>query len=235
MNASTALTAIRKGWYLVLAGILGSISVAVALEASADPFYQSAATYIVTPIQNPVDPDVIQESIRTLDDARSRAIVATFAEVLESGGIHREAASTVGIDEPTVADYEFSAVILPEANVVELTVQGPVPQATVLLSGAVGSLGAARFSDLYQIYDIVLLDPPAIPTAPANTPFLQTLVMAGALGLLAGAALALLWGAPRVRREQQRQRRLLSYAVSEEPSVVTHIRTREDQRAAGSG
>ena len=76
---------------------------------------------------------------------------------------------------------------------------------------------------------------PSTPTSPANTPLMQALVMAAALGSLAGAALALLWGAPQVRREQSRQRRLLSYAVSEEPSVVTPLRHREDHRAAGSG
>ena len=50
-----------------------------------------------------------------------------------------------------------------------------------------------------------------------------------------GSALALLWGAPQVRRIQQRERRLLSYSVSGEPSVVTPLRNREDQQAAGSG
>jgi len=177
---------------------------------------------------------VVQESIRTLDDARSRAIIATFAEVLDSSGIHAEAARGVGIAELAVSDYNFSSAILPEANVVELTILGPVAHATVLLSGAVGNLAAERFSELYQIYDIVLLDPPLTPTSPANTPLLQTLVMAGALGTLAGAALALLWGAPKVRKVKQRERRLLAYGVSEQPSVVTPLR-REDHRAAGSG
>lgn len=235
MDASTALLAIRRAWYLVLAGVIGAMATAFALHAMAEPFYETVGSYVVTPAQNPTDPGAVQESIRTLDDARSRAIVATFAEVLDSSGIQAAAAENVGIQGLSADDYDFSAVILPEANVVELTVRGPRPQATVLLSGAVGDLAAARFSELYQIYDIVLLDAPATPTEPANTPLMQQLVMAAALGMLAGAALALLWGAPKVRRIQQRERRLLSYAVSEEPSVVTPLRNREDQQAAGSG
>ncbi len=234
MDASTALRAIRRGWFFVLLGVVGAVGAAVALHASVEPFYQSSATYVVSPIQDSGDSAAVQESIRTLDDARSRAIVATFAEVLDSGGIHAEAVDAVGIAGLSVSDYDFATAILPEANVVELTVRGPEAYATVLLSDAIGTLAAERFSDLYQIYDITLLDPPAVPTSPANTSLMQTLVMAAALGVLAGAALALLWGAPKLRRVHQREQRLLSYTVSEQPSVVTPLR-REDHRAAGSG
>lgn len=196
MDASSALRAIRRGWYLVVLGVIGAVAAAAVLNLTADPIYETSSTYIVTPSLDTTNSDAVQESIRTLDDARSRAIVATYAEVLESGSLHTEAALTVGIDEITAKDYEFQAAILPEANVVELTIRGPVPQATVLLSGAVGAMAAERFSELYQIYGIVLLDAPATPTSPANTPLLQALVMAAALGSLAGAALALL-GVPR--------------------------------------
>lgn len=235
MDSITALRAIRRGWYLVVVGIVAAIGITYFMQSSVEPFYETRATYIVSPVQDSTDSGLVQESIRTLDDARSRAIVATFAEVLVSGGIHAEAARLIGVDDLVVADYDFSSAILPEANVVELTVRGPQSSTAVLLSSAAGDLAAERFSELYQIYDIVLLDPPVTPTSPANTPLMQMLVMAGALGLLAGSALALLWGAPRVRKVQQRERRLLSYAVSEDPTVVTHLRSREDQRAAGSG
>jgi uncharacterized protein involved in exopolysaccharide biosynthesis len=235
MDAATALAAIRRGWFLVFVGVLGALAGAFALHITEEPYYETVSTYIVTPVQDTPNPDLVQESIRTLDDARSRAIVATFAEVLESGSVHEEAAASAGIEGIDVADYDFESVILPEANVVQLTVRGPIPQATVLLSTAAGTLSAERFSELYQIYDIVLLDAPEAPLAPANPSLTQTMLTAGALGILAGAALALLWAAPRMRKERMRQRRLLSYAVSETPSVVTPLHGREDQRAAGSG
>ena len=235
MDVTTALRAMRRAWYLVLAGAVGAVVVSFAPPVLAAPFHETSSTSVVPPAHPPPAPAAGHASLRTLDDARSRAIVATFAEVLTSSGIQEAAAENVGIEGLSASDYSFSAVILPEANVVELTVRGPRPQAAVLLSGAVGDLAAARFTELYQIYDIVLLDAPPTPSDPANTPLLQQLVMAAALGLLAGSALALLWGAPQVRRIQQRERRLLSYSVSEESSVVTPLRNREDQQAAGSG
>ena len=235
MDASTVLRAIKKGWYFVLLGLLGAAAVAIAINASAEPFYESSARYIVAPAKDPVDPGTVGEGIRTLDDARSRAIVATFAEVLGSGTIHQEAARSLGLDELTSADYSYRSAILPEANVIELTVRGPNPQMTVLLSGTVGGSASEKFTELYQIYDIVLLDAPTTPTAPSNPTLLQTLVMSGALGLLAGGALALLWGAPKVRREQRMHRRLSSYTTPEQASVVTPLHSREDRRATGAG
>ncbi|MCB2223819.1 MAG: hypothetical protein KQH83_06545 [Actinobacteria bacterium] len=236
MDAATAFQAIRRGWYLVVVGVCAAVGAGVLLHATAAPYYETSATYIVSPVQDTANPDLVQESIRTLDDARSRAIVATFAEVLQSGSVHEEAVRTLGIDGITTDDYEFSSVILPEANVVQLTVGGPEAQTAVLLASSTGALSAERFSALYQIYDIVLLDAPALPTGPSNPSLFQTLFMAGALGSVAGAALALLWGLPRLRRERARQRRLLSYAVSEAPSsVVTPLHSRKEHRAAGSG
>jgi len=235
MDASTALRAIRKGWYFVMLGLLGAVAVAMTMQASAEPFYESSARYVVAPVKNPTDPGTVEQSIRTLDDARSRAIVATFAEVLGSGTIHQEAARTLGLDEFAGAGYTFRSAILPEANVVELTVRGPAPQMTVLLSGAVGGSAAEKFTELYQIFDIVLLDAPTIPTSPSNPTLVQTLVMSGALGLLAGATLALLWGAPKVRRQQRMHRRLSTYVTPDQSAVVTPLHRREDHRATGAG
>jgi uncharacterized protein involved in exopolysaccharide biosynthesis len=230
MDTSTALRAILKGWYFVALGALAAIAIAVYLEATALPVYESSATYIISPTLD--DPTVdVGDSVNTLDDARSRAIVATYAEILSSDAVHIEAVTSLGLDTGALADYEFKAAILPEANVVELTVVGPSPQITVLLSAAVGGIGSERFVALYQIYDVGLLDPAVAPTTPSNPTLVQTIVMAGGLGVLAGAAVALLFGAPRVRRANRMRSRLSAYT----DPAVTPLHRPEDRRASGVG
>jgi capsular polysaccharide biosynthesis protein len=235
MEASLALRAIRRGWLLVLMGIAGAMSAGVTLHISADPVYESSARYIVAPVQDPTNPSTLQDGLRTLDDARSRAIIATFTQVLDTPTIHYEASLAAGIDAAALDGYTFRSAILPEANVVELVVRGPLPDATVALSNAVGTAAAARFTDLYPIFRISLLDAPAPPTGSANPTLIQTLATTGALGLLLGGGLALLWGAPRVRRERARHRRLLAYTVTEDPGVVTPLHRPQDRRASGAG
>ncbi|HSR15941.1 MAG TPA: hypothetical protein VLL51_09325 [Gemmatimonadales bacterium] len=230
MDLSSALRSIRKAWYFVALGILAAISVAVFMHGTSLPVYETSATYVVSPSQDPtVD---IAESVRTLEDPRSRAIVSTYAEVLVSAAIREQAAASLGLDLAGLAEYDFRSVLLPEANVVKLTVTGPSPQVAVLLSTTAGNLAAERFIELYRLFDIVLLDPAALPTAPANPTLLQTAVMAGALGMLGGTALALLWGAPKVRKQNRMRRRVDTYG--DRAGTVTSIELHR-QRASGAG
>jgi capsular polysaccharide biosynthesis protein len=233
MQTSMALRSMAKGWYFVVLGLLAAVGAAVYLEATAVPVYDSSATYIISPKLD--DPAIsVEESVKTLDDARSRAIVSTYAEILSSESVHREASAGLGLDVTALADYDFNAAVLPEANVVELMVRGPDPQTTTRLSAAVGDLASERFTDLYLIYDVGLLDPAVAPTSPSNPTLVQTIAMACGLGLLAGAAVALLFGAPRVRREDRMRRRLTAYADSG-GSVVTPLHRGEEHRASGVG
>lgn len=232
MDTSTALRSISKGWYFVVLGALAAVAVAVYMEASAVPVYDSSATYIVSPRLD--DPAInVEESVKTLDDARSRAIVSTFAEILSSDSVHRTAWETLGLDPGGLEGYEVKAAVLPEANVVELNVRGPSPEVSTLLSSTVGGLASEQFIELYKIYDVGLLDPAVTPTEPSNPTLVQTIAMAGALGVLAGAAVALLFGAPKVRRQNRMSRRLTS--VAGHRGVVTPLHRGEEHRASGAG
>lgn len=232
MDPSTALRSIRKAWYLVALGVLAAVSVAVVMTSTTLPVYETSATYVVSPSQDPTIDTA--ESVRTLDDPRSRAIVSTYAEVLVSEAVRREAAEGLGLDLAGLGEYQFRSVVLPEANVVELSVTGPSPQIVVLLANTSGDIGAARFIDLYQLFDIVQLDPPPLPTTPANPTLTQTAVMAGALGLLGGLILALLWGAPKVRKQNRMRRRVDTYGERAGQGTVTSIELHRN-RAAGAG
>jgi capsular polysaccharide biosynthesis protein len=232
MDLSSALRSIRKAWYFVALGILAAVSVAVLMNSTTLPVYESSATYVVTPSQDPnID---ITESVRTLEDPRSRAIVSTYAEVLASDAIKEEAATTLGLDLAGLEEYAVRSVVLPEANVVELTVTGPSPQIIVLLSTTAGALAADRFVELYQLFDIVLLDPAVIPTTPANPTLMQTAVMAAALGLLGGTVLALMWGAPKVRKQGKMRHRVDTYGDRASDANVTPLGLHRG-RASGAG
>jgi uncharacterized protein involved in exopolysaccharide biosynthesis len=226
MDSSSALRAIGRGWYFLAVGAIAGAVAAVLLTARQQPVYEAASTYIVSPrVDGTTD---AAESVRTLDGDRARAIVSTLVEVMTSSTVQQEAAATIGMEAATLADYSVQAVVLPEAYVAELTVVGPVAQNAVLLSAAVGNLAAARFVDLYQIYDVGLLDPADLPTGPVNRGLIETAVMAGALGLLAGAVVALIAAAPRIRRSNMMQRRLASYGGE---ATVTLLPT--ERREAG--
>jgi uncharacterized protein involved in exopolysaccharide biosynthesis len=227
MDATTALRALRRGWFFALIGALAAVAASAVLTLSAEPAYEASSTYIVTPAasDSPFDP---AEGARTLDDSRARAIVSTFVEILSSRSIHDRAGATLGMAPATVDAYDVRGVVLPEANVVELSVTGPNPEVAAALSGAIGAAGTETFVALYRIYDVAPLDVAEVPAEPAGRGPVTTLALAGVLGLAAGAAVGMLWGLARQQKSRTLERRLASYG-RELHAVVTPIHGDEGQ------
>ncbi|MDX1691916.1 MAG: hypothetical protein R3290_12935 [Acidimicrobiia bacterium] len=209
MDVQTAFASLRRGWYLVALAALGAALVGGLLASAQPPVYETTGSYIVSPTRS--DPDAAAEAVRTLDDARSRAIMTTFAQVMGSSTTFADSLEMLGLDAGMLEEYSVDAVVVPEANVVDLTVTGPNARLAMVLATSVGETGARRFVDLYDIYDVGLLDPATTPGSPMNRGPIETAAVAGALGLLVGAVLALAVNAPRVRRNREMRRRIESY------------------------
>ncbi len=209
MDGTTALRALRSTWWIVVLAVVAGAGAAYFLGSRQELRYQSISSFVVSPQQDQTTADVT-ESVRTLDPARARALVSTFVEMLTSTAMQDEGAVALGLGAFPEA-YEVTAFVAPEAYVAELRVTGPAGAEAAALSGAVGVAASARFVDLYRIYDIALLDPASVPTEPINRGPVETAILGGALGLLAGLGIAVLAGAPRVRRRRRMQQRLDAY------------------------
>lgn len=211
MDGSTALRALRSTWWIVILAVVAGAGAAFLLGSRQELRYESVSSFVVSPRQGDTPADVT-ESVRTLDPARARALVSTYVEMLTSNAVQDEAAAALGLG-PFPAGYRVEAVVAPEAYVAELQVTGPAAADAAVLSGAIGVAASARFVGLYQIYDIVLLDPASVPIDPVNRGPIETAILGGALGLVAGLGIALLAGAPRVRRGRRMQQRLSAYGT----------------------
>jgi len=230
MDTVTAYRALRRGWHLLVIGALMAAAVGAFLSQRAPRIYEVAATYVISPAQT--DAGGINDTVRTIEDARSRAVVGTYVEILASDSVAADAAAAIGMTTDLLEGYEISAVVLPEANIAELTVTGPDPILLADLVDSVGRVGGERFVGLYGIYATIPLDLPEVPTEPANPGLLQTAMLAAALGLLAGAAAALIVWGPRERRNREVMVRIDAYG--DPGATVTPLPTR-DRRATGTG
>lgn len=209
MDGSIALRALRSTWWIVVVTVLAAAGAAFYLGSRQELRYQSVSSFVVSPQQDQTTADVT-ESVRTLDPARARALVSTFVEMLTSTAVQDEAAAALGLGA-FPEGYEVTAVVAPEAYAAELRVTGPGGTEAAALSGALGIAASERFVDLYRIYDIALLDPASVPLDPVNRGPVETGILGGVLGLLAGLGIAVLAGAPRVRRRRRMQQRLDPY------------------------
>ncbi len=231
MDTATAYRALRRGWHLVVIGVVVAAAVGAYLNQSAPRSYETSATYVISPAQT--DANGINDTVRTIEDARSRAVVGTYVEILASDAVAQDAAAGIGVTEDLLQEYEITAVVLPEANIAELTVSGPDPVLLTDLVDAVGRTGGERFVGLYGIYATIPLDLPEVPTEPSNPGLFQTTLLAAALGMLAGAGLALLVYGPRERRHREIMVRIDAYG--DPGATVTPLPTARDRRATGTG
>ena len=226
MDLKTTLSALRTGWHLLVVGAVIAAMAAVAFDRTATPVYEATASYVVSP-GGDIAADDVARGVDTLDSSRSRSIMATLTEIAASNAVLTEAFSTLDIDSELSGSYTVQSIVIPEANVMETIVTGPDPQLAAALASAIGEIGGARFVDLYRIYDVVVLDGATIPTNPSNPGLSQMLVIAIAIGLMAGAGAALLRSAWSERSRHTMQSRLGAY----DPAVTSIEEHNRFQRA----
>jgi uncharacterized protein involved in exopolysaccharide biosynthesis len=226
MDFRSALRSIALGWYYPALGLLVALGAAAFIYTNSSPVYEARATYVVFPYSAPDDVDVA-ESVKTLDSTRSRSIMTTLVEIVQSESVRAEAAAAAGLDLASLEGYEIGGVVLPEANLIATTVRGPDPVVTVQLSGAVGDAAVARFVAFYRIYDADVLDPAVLPTSPSNRGLIELGGMAAILGLIVGSAIALIRDPEPGRRHSTMHGRLGAYGN------VTPIREHDRYQRVG--
>lgn len=211
MEFTDYLRLILRGWWIVMLTTLAAVAIALTWSFMATPMYRASASFIVSPNKAVVPNQNLVDSLGTLDKP---SIIATYAEVINSNRIYNETAAALQLDPNDLKQYTHTAVVLPGANVLALSVTGPDPQKAAVLANSIGQRGINYIKGLYQAYDINLLDPAIPPTAPISPQPVRDVSLALALGLAIGSVLAILAGRLQSPREQARRVRRENVAAS---------------------
>ena len=183
------LRIIRKGWWLILITALVALNLSLVYSYYLTrPTYEAVARFIVSPnIQNIESKDLIN-SLEALD---KRSIISTYAEVLNSREIINKTLNVLGMDPVRFAQYSPSVTVLPDANIIRFSVQGPDPQVAATLANSIGQNAIDFIRNLYVIYNIEFLDQAVVPTVPIEPQPLQNAGLALLAGLIFGVGLAI--------------------------------------------
>ncbi len=206
MELRLYLRMLRRGWWIIALTALVALNVALGLDYLATPMYQTEARFVVSPNPNNVSGRDVVSSLAALD---KRSIVSTYAEFLNSERIYQETVKSLGLNPETLTDYSHNAVVLPDANILELTVIGPDPELAALLANSIGQRAIGEIQQLYKVYDIRFLD----PAMPAEKPFSpnpgRDAGLAFVLGALFGGVLAILREQIQAPLDAYRRRRII--------------------------
>ena len=191
MELKFYLQILRFNWWIILLTMLTAAGFALAGAVFLTPGYQTSARFVVSPSMTAdINQDEIVDRLAALD---KRSIVTTYSEVLRSARIFTEAGEALDLDPAAAAAYSRSAVVLPETNILELTVTGPDPELTAELANQIGRKGIQYVQRLYTVYEIRFLDSAPVPDKPFRPQPVRDLSLAAGLGLIVGCLLAVVW------------------------------------------
>ena len=183
------LKIIQRGWWLILATTLVAVNISLIYSYYVTiPMYEAVARFIVSPnLQNTDNRDMVN-SIEALD---KRSIISTYAEVLNSHQVINSTKSLLS-QNPTDFDAYITAVtVLPDTNIIRLSVKGPNPEVAAMLANSIGQNAIDFVKNLYVIYNIDFLDKALIPTDPYQPRPAQSAGLAFIGGLILGVGLAI--------------------------------------------
>jgi diguanylate cyclase (GGDEF)-like protein len=215
MEIKLYLRMLQRSWWIVLITILAAVIVALVAAYFSTPIYQASARFIVAPNSMLINGGAnVVDSLATLD---KRSIITTYAEILNSSRIYKETTDLLNLDMQDLELYKHTTVVLPNANILELAVEGTDPTTVATLANSVGQRAVAYAQGFYQVYDLSILDPAVVPAAPIRPQPLRDAGIAVVLGLVIGAVLAIFREVLRTPLQSFAQKSALdsaSYALS---------------------
>ena len=177
------LRIIQRGWWLIVISALAAVNFSLIYSYYiATPMYESVARFIVSPNFQNVESKDLVNSLVALD---KRSIISTYAEVLNSSQVTNSTLQLLNLNPAEFSAYTTGVTVLPDANIIRFSVQGPNPQVAALLANSIGQYAIDYISRLYVIYNIEFLD----KATPATVPFRPRPAQDAGVALLIGAVI----------------------------------------------
>ena len=180
--------ALRRNWWIVVLTILSAVIVVLAVDLTASPVYRTSSRLLVLPNTSVFEG---RDLVYGLDSLDTRSIVFTYVEVANSRQIYARALGEVGLGPVERGQYTHSAVALPDANVIEITVEGPDAEVATHLANGLAQQTGDYVGDVYDVYRLSVLDTAAVPLQPISPTPVRNALLALVLGLVAGIVLAI--------------------------------------------
>lgn len=192
MELKLYLQMLQRSWWVVLLTAMTALVIALAAVYLITPVYRSTARFVVSPNLDQIGTQDDTDVLRSLEGLDRRSLIATYAEVINSERIFNQAAAALGLSELELEEYTHTTVVLPDANILELSVEGPNPGRTTLLANSLGQQAIEYITQLYTVYEVSFMDTASQPEEPISPRPLRDTSLAFVLGLVMGAVLAII-------------------------------------------
>jgi len=189
MEINLFLRTLQRGWWLIVFMMLAAVNISLLVSYLTPPVYETSSRFVVSP-----NADVYNNTwdiVDSLDTLDRRSIINTYKELLASPSVYGKGLVLQNIDPVILEnDYNIFVVVVPDTNILKLTVEGPDPDMVVTVANAVGVEALDYVNSLYPVYNFSVLDVPELPTTPIRPEPAKNAGLALLVGLILGVGLA---------------------------------------------
>jgi diguanylate cyclase (GGDEF)-like protein len=189
MEITLYLQAFRRGWWLILVTTLIAANVSLLISYFTPPVYQTSERFIVSP-----NAGIFSSSwdvVSSLDTLDRRSIINTYKELLASQAVYGKSPEIQKLgSDSAIGNYNIVVVVVPDTNILSLTVEGPDPKGVIVVANAVATEAVSYINKLYPVYNFSVLDKPGFPDAPIRPEPVKNAGLAAVFGILIGVVFA---------------------------------------------
>jgi diguanylate cyclase (GGDEF)-like protein len=189
MEMNIYLRTLQRGWWIIVLVMLAAMNFSLLISYFTPPVYQTSSRFVVSP-----NSSVYSNSwdiVSSLDTLDRRSIINTYKELLASPAVYGTSPEIQKMNPVELeAKYNIVVVVVPDTNILRLTVEGPDPNTVVDIARAIGSQALDYINKLYPVYNFSVLDQPELPTKPVRPEPVKNAGLALVVGAILGTGLA---------------------------------------------
>ncbi len=187
MELRRYLNIILRWWWLVAASFIVVTVSGFLFSVSQPPRYRSSLTMVVSPKSSITELSAVRQS---LDSLENPAIINTYAEIIRSRRVYQQAEAS--LTQAQGDDVSILVNVIQRTNLIRIDAEGSDPLLVYQMTNAVADQSVTYIDDLYEIYNVKVLDEAQMPVSPFSPDVPRDTVLVAVLGLLFGVSISFL-------------------------------------------
>ncbi|OGO34527.1 MAG: hypothetical protein A2W35_05885 [Chloroflexi bacterium RBG_16_57_11] len=189
MELKRYFSVIKRWWWLVAICLIVVAIATFIFSFNQPPRYRSSVTLVVSPKKTIDEISTVRQSLDTLDKP---TIINTYSEVIRSRLIYERAQDRLELPEDERGSIEIFADPVQRTNMINIDAEGLNRLTVYNMANAVTEEGVGYIDDLYELYDVKILDPAKMPSQPFSPNVIRDVGLGILLGLMLGVIAAFL-------------------------------------------
>lgn len=227
MEITLYLQAFRRGWWIIALTTLVATFISLLVSYFTPPVYQATGRFIISP--NAASFNSSWDIVSSLDTLDRRSIINTYKELLASPSVYEKSPDIQSMGSDIISsDYLITVAVVPDTNILNLSVEGEDPVIVVAIVNAIGDQAVQYINQLYPVYIFSILDKPDFPTTPIRPVPAQNAGLAAVLGIVLGVVLAFSREQLQNTVEKLRERAIIDIPSSAYTRAYFERKLRED-------